>query len=307
MIATPMISVAAEPDPSVRVINLWPQTPPAWNAPTESERDTSGPDGRDVAGKPVIRLGNVTTPQLHLYELTDQPTVDNTTILICPGGGYSILAWDLEGTEIAKRFNSLGYSAAVVKYRVPTGNADQPWVAPVQDIQRAVSHVRSSLSKMTNSEEIARVGLVGFSAGGNAAARVAAANGVRTYATIDEIDRASCKVDFAGLVYPWLMIANPEQPETSPSRKTTPQGIIPDLAITDKTPPMFFAHAIDDQVSWRNSFELFSALRASGVMAELHVYANGGHGFGARDADLPVAMWPEQMATWLRVVMAGQP
>jgi acetyl esterase/lipase len=291
---------------AVKVIDLWPAAPPAWDGTTQEERDTTDANGRPVADKPVIRLGHVSTPQLHYYVAPDHSGVEEnarskTTILICPGGGYSILAWDLEGTEIAQQFNALGYSAAVVKYRVPTRQSAVPWVPPVQDIQRAVSHVRM-MAKGEGNDDV-RVGVVGFSAGGNAAARVATAAGQRFYDPIDAIDDISCQVDFAGLIYPSLMVEKTTDAKPKSNRRDgTPTGIIPDLTIDSSTPPMFFAHAIDDQISCHNSIELFSALQANGIPSELHVFASGGHGFGARDKALPAANWPEQMAGWLKII-----
>jgi len=289
---------------SANVIDLWPDTPPQWDGTDQQERDTTDSKGGMVAGGAVIRLGHVSKPQLHLYFPQVESAANakaDTIILICPGGGYSILAWDLEGTEIAQRFNSMGYSAAVVKYRVPTRQSEEPWLAPVQDIQRAISQLRT-MAKNEGKSGL-RVGLVGFSAGGNAAARTATAGGQRFYEPIDGIDKASCEVDFAGLVYPWLMVENPSASKpNSNGVKAGTMGIIPDLTITVSTPPMFFAHAIDDRISCRNSIELFSALQANGIPAELHIFASGGHGFGARDAALPAANWPEQMARWLTVI-----
>ena len=280
------------------VIDLWPSEPPTWVGTKEAERDTSGNEGRDVAGKPVIRLGHVSKPQLHFYPVVPgQMQKDkDTVILVCPGGGYSILAWDLEGTEIAEQFNALGYSAAVVKYRVPTRQTDLAWLPPVQDIQRSISLLRKSAIPGTQGYNFQRVGVVGFSAGGNAAARVATAAGKRFYEPMDEIDKSSCQVDFAGLIYPWLMIEDPAKVKDGGVK---PHGIVPDLNVNESTPPMFFAHAIDDPISCRNSSELFEALHAKGVKAELHLFGGGGHGFGARDQKLAAASWPTQMAAWI--------
>jgi len=293
--------------PAAEVIDLWPGAPPAWVGTSEPERDTSDKHGPLVAGKSVIRLGHVSKPQLHVYPVdTGGPigqskSFASTMVIICPGGGYRILAWDLEGTEIAERFNALGFSAAVVKYRVPTSETDQAWLPPVQDIQRAVSTLRSK----ANGEEAVykRVGVIGFSAGGNAAARVACTTGKRFYEPTDEIDQANCNVDFAGLVYPWLMVADATKPRND---RNTPAGIIPDLNINASTPPIFFAHAVDDPISCRNSSELFSVLQSKGVPAELHIFASGGHGFGARDKCLPIANWPKQLASWLATLPTGQ-
>ncbi len=283
----------AKPMKADRVLNLWPDAAPQWQAPTEPERDTSGPDGRDVAGRPVIRLGNVTVPQLHWYNAESQAKNADTVILICPGGGYSILAWDLEGTEIAERFRSLGYTTGVIKYRVPTRQSGEPWLAPVQDVQRAISLVRSEL--VNSKGEKSRIGLVGFSAGGNAAARVATAS-KRWYEPIDKIDESPANADFVGLIYPWLMVESKKSTADSPASSL---GIIPELIVNEDCPAMFFAHAVDDPISCRNSLELFVKVQDRSIPAELHIFGNGGHGFGARDPQIAAASWPELMDRWL--------
>jgi acetyl esterase/lipase len=285
-------------EPATEQHDLWPNEPPAWAGTSEEERDTSGPDGGKVAGKPVIRLGHVAKPQLHLYPASENAAHAKTMVLICPGGGYSILAWDLEGTEIASQFNSLGFSAAVLKYRVPTRQMDQAWLPPVQDVQRAISMIRSMPT--IQGQPFDRVGLVGFSAGANAASRASAAGSKRFYDPIDKIDEASCQPDFAGLIYPWLMIESPAK--VKPGQANL--GILPELVIDSATPPIFLAHAIDDPISCKNSVELFSRLHEQGVSAELHVYAGGGHGFGARDKEVAAANWPEQMAKWLVAIQS---
>jgi endo-1,4-beta-xylanase len=280
----------------VIVVDLWPQSPPVWTPPSGEEHDTSGADGRNVAGRSVVRLGNVSKPQLHVYPAAADAEHAKTMIVICPGGGYSILAWDLEGTEIAEQFNALGFSAAVLKYRVPTRSMDQPWRPPVQDVQRALSLIRSGDVKET--KELSRVGLVGFSAGGNAAARAATAGGRRFYDRVDQADEASCQPDFVGLIYPWLMV--PAKDEKKSAQNDL--GILPELTVDASTAPMFFAHANDDPISCRNSVEMFSLLQQHGVPAELHIYTGGGHGFGARDKSVAAANWPEQMAKWLMAI-----
>jgi len=270
------------------VMNLWPQDAPTWAGTTEQEHDTSAGGGDLVAGRTVIRLGHVSIPQLYLWPSAGETQqASQTTILICPGGGYSILAWDLEGTEIAERMSEMGYRVGVIKYRVPTRAEPQPWLAPVQDVQRAVSIVRELNVNAKRPDDL--IGLVGFSAGGNAAARVAIAGTERFYEPIDATDQVSCQADFAGLVYPWLMVDADH-----------PSGIIGEFALDGETPPVFFAHAIDDPVSCRNSLEFFSALQFRTRPAELHIFASGGHGFGARDANLPVANWPKLFDQWLR-------
>ncbi len=265
------------------VVPVWPDAPPAWNAPVEPEQDTTEADGREVAGKRVIRLGNVSKPELHVYSPKGKST--DTAVLICPGGGYSILAWDLEGTEIAHWLQGLGVTAIVVKYRVPTRSEEANWLPPVQDIQRSISLVRSGAIEGVTCK---RIGVLGFSAGGNASARTALATR-RHYEPIDKHDQASPKPDFAVLVYPaWL------------TQKEAPTELIEELVVDENSPPMFFAHAADDRITCLSSVTLFRHLEQNGVPSSLHIFAGGGHGFGARRADQPTDSWPELCATWMK-------
>lgn len=268
--------------PSVHPI--WPESPPAWNPPTDPEGDTTGADGRLVSGKPVVRLGNVRVPQLHIYPAAPEQDT-GTAVIICPGGGYSILAWDLEGTEIATWLQGLGVTAAVLKYRVPTRNNEPMWLAPVQDIQRSIALLRSGT---ITAEPPEQVGVLGFSAGGNAAARVITAE-KRFYDSVDAADQDLPRPDFGVLVYPaWLV------------SEADPTKLIDELPVTDTTPPVFFAHARDDRISCLSSVAMFAALQRYDIPAELHVFADGGHGFGARPSETAVDRWPSLCESWMR-------
>ena len=273
------IAVAA-PD---QVQAVWPGKPPTWNPPQEAEADTTGPSGGLVADRRVIRLGNVSHPELHLYEPHGKDT--ETAIIIAPGGGYSILAWDLEGTEIATWLQDLGISAAVLKYRVPTRNEPEKWLAPVQDIQRSIALLQNGgISGFAPK----RIGVLGFSAGGNASARVATAKH-RFYEPVDDFDKGGVRPDFAVLVYPaWLV------------DKDDPFKLTDSISVDSQTPPMFFAHAADDRVSCMSSVTLFGALQSNGIPSSLHIFASGGHGFGARSAGTPPDAWPSLCETWMR-------
>ena len=275
------IAFAADGDADA-VIPIWPDAPPDWTPLDQAERDTSGPDGRKVAGRSVVRLGYVSTPELHVYEATSNAT--DTAVLISPGGGYSILAWDLEGTEIAKWFQGIGVTAVVVKYRVPTRQREQKWLPPVQDIQRALALARTGGIPGLKAK---RIGLLGFSAGGNASARAALAT-KRYYATIDRHDEAKVQPDFAILVYPaWLI------------RDDNPNELIDELVVTKDSPPMFLAHAQDDRVDCMSCVTLFSKLKQAKVPASLHVFSSGGHGYGGRKSEAPTDAWPKLCETWL--------
>ncbi len=249
--------VATSTATAVEVLRVWPGQPPAWNAPDQGEHDTSQPDSRLVAGKSVIRLGFVSQPELHIYRASPSHQSD-TAVVICPGGGYSILAWDLEGTEIAQWLQGIGVTAAVLKYRVPTRNEEKKWLPPVQDIQRSISLIRSGAVKGFKPQ---RVGVLGFSAGGNASARAATAP-KRLYSPVDDSDQASETPDFAVLVYPaWLV------------EEDDPTKLIDDIQVTDDTPPMFFAHARDDRITCMGSVTLFAELQRRNIAAALHVFA----------------------------------
>lgn len=267
------------------VLNLWTGTPPGPEREVGEEQDTSGPGSNKVAGKPVIRLGNVSVPQAHVY-LAPEGNRSGAAVVICPGGGYSILAWDLEGTEVAEWLNSIGVHAVVVKYRVPTGKLDPKWRAPVQDAQRAISLLRSHSADWKVDGD--KVAVLGFSAGGDTAARTALAT-QRLYDATDDADQNSCRPNAGILIYP-AYLTNEER-----------TGLKEDVVVTEETPPMFLAHAYDDRVTPESSLYLALALKKQGIPAELHLYDTGGHGYGLRHVDAhPVTTWNLRCGDWLR-------
>jgi endo-1,4-beta-xylanase len=265
---------------SVKTVEIWPGDPPEWTRPDAPERDTSGPDSRTVAGKRVVRLGNVSTPELHLYPAANAMA----TVIVSPGGGYNILAWDLEGTEIAEWFQQQGINAAVLKYRVPTRNESKAWQPPVQDIQRSLSLVRSGAIPELEAEH---VGLLGFSAGGNATVRATLATD-RLYEAIDQHDQVSIVPDFAILVYAAYLTETRGGTELSDEYK-----------VTENTPPMFFAHAFDDRLSCMGPVGLFAELKRNDIASSLHIFSAGGHGFGARDTGEEKDAWLPLCKAWL--------
>ena len=211
---------------------------------------------------------------------------NGSAVVVCPGGGYSILAWDLEGTEVAEWLNSVGVTAVVLKYRVPTRQVSPKWLQPVQDAQRTLSIVRSRAEQWELDAD--RIGILGFSAGGDTAARTALAP-KRFYDRIDDQDDTSCKADAAMLIYPGYL-ANKEK-----------TALAEDLSVTKQTPPTFLVHAFDDRVPPESSLLFALALKKAGVPAELHLYDTGGHGYGLRPVDEhPVTSWPARCEDWLR-------
>jgi acetyl esterase/lipase len=177
-------------------------------------------------------------------------------------------------------------TAFVLKYRVPARSGEQRWRAAVQDAQRAVGIVRSRAGEWKLDPK--RIGVCGFSAGGETAGLAAVFGDERKYAALDEADKAPCRPDFAVLIYAGGFY----DPEAGKLREH--------VQIDAQTPPMFFAHAFDDNVPVQNSVLPFLALKQAGVAAELHVYDRGGHGYGLRPTDQPVTRWPERCAEWLR-------
>lgn len=276
-------AVARPPD---GFVDLWPEKPPGEPIKAGKEQDFTKPEDRLIAGRRIIKLGNVSTPQIHWYA-PPRDKSNGTSIIIAPGGGYSILAWDLEGTEVAEWLNTQGVTAFVLKYRVPTRDHKEPWAAPVQDIQRAISMVRGQAGKFEVAAD--RIGVLGFSAGGAAAAIAATQNGERIYPAKDDTDKVSCRPDFAVLVYPGGLVDS----KTGQLRES--------IKVTKETPPMFFAHAVDDGSIAENSVLLFLALKKAGVPSELHVYDAGGHGYGLREVpEFPVTTWNLRCGEWLK-------
>ena len=233
---------------------------------------------------PTTRMTNISSPTMSVF-LPPVEKRNGTSVVICPGGGYRILAWDKEGTEVAAWLNFLGVSAFVLKYRTPTADRQPSWLAPAQDAQRAVSVVRHRASEWNLAED--RIGLLGFSAGGSTAAQAALKSHARLYEVTDDADRTSCRPDFVALIYPAYLVDDKGQ-------------LKPDLIVTKETPPMFLAHAFNDGISCENSVQLFLALKKAAVPADLHIYSAGGHGFGLRPSDQPASTWPQRCEDWMK-------
>jgi acetyl esterase/lipase len=276
LIAAPL---SAEPV----TFNLWPGKPPGETKELPPEADQTKAEDNLIAGRRIIKLGNVSTPQLIVYR-PPKEQANGAAIIIAPGGGFHILAYDLEGTEVAEWLNSIGVTAIVLKYRVPFRDPERPWLAALQDAQRAISLVRSRSAEW--GIDAKRIGILGFSAGGHAAG-MAALLPERQYAAVDNADKPPSRPDFAVLIYPGGFLDK----ESNKLRD--------DLRVTKDAPPMFLAHAHNDEVSSLNSALLYVALKKAGVSAELHIYAKGGHGYGLRQTNLPVTTWPARLEAWL--------
>ncbi len=273
----------AEEAPSL-VFNLWPGIAPGENKELPAESDTSGPDANQVAGRSVIRLGNVSTPQIEIFR-PNRDIDTGASVVICPGGGYYILAYDLEGTEVARWLNSIGVTGIVLKYRVPAREPGPRWKSAVADTQRAMSLVRSNAKEWKLNPE--KIGILGFSAGGHAAALTSSMID-RQYQPIDEVDKVSFQPNFSVLIYPAYLADS----------KT---GImVDDLKLTMEVAPVFLVHAFDDPVTPLSSLTMASELKKLQVPTEVHMFSEGGHGYGLRETELPITGWPKLCEAWLR-------
>jgi acetyl esterase/lipase len=262
-----------------QTLPLWPNGAPGEKATTEPERDTSKPNDHLVAGKPVIRLGNVTTPTMTLYPAPKE-TRTGAAVLVFPGGGYSILAYDLEGTEICDWLNRIGVTAVLVKYRVPQPKDLPRYQQPLQDAQQAIRIVRSHAGEWGIDPQ--RIGVLGFSAGGHLSA-------VLSNAPAQEVDGMSSRPDFAVLIYPaYLSVDN--KGET----------IAPEVKPSDRTLPTFIVQAENDKPFIGGTLLYYRALAEAKVPAEMHLYSAGGHGYGLRRTNDPVTNWPQLAEAWLR-------
>lgn len=274
--------VASAREPDAR-LPLWPGKPPGETAELPPEADQSKPGTGAVAGRPIIRLGNVSVPTLSVF-LPAKEKQTGAAMIICPGGGYSILALDLEGTEVAEWFAEQGVTCFVLKYRVPKRPGQEPkQLAALQDGQRAVGLVRSRAAEWN--VDPARIGILGFSAGGNLAGITAMHFTERRYPRVDAADDVASRPDFAVLVYPAYFVEG--------------EALHPDVKVSKETPPMFLVHAGDDRISAENSVRLYLAIQKEGVRSELHVYPTGGHGYGLRPTEHAVTHWPERCHEWL--------
>lgn len=268
------------------VLNVWEGPPPGPQPELPAEADLTKPEDPLIAGRRIIKLGNVTTPQLAIYRPSPEKDT-GTSVIICPGGGFHILAYDLEGTEVAEWLNELGITGIVLKYRVPFREAEHRGRAGLQDAQRALSLVRTHAAEWRL--DPARVGILGFSAGGNIAGHTVFYQGQRHYEPRDAVDTASCAPDFAILIYAAGFLDG------------TTGRLRDGLELTAPPPPLFLVHTWDDFVDARNPLELAAAWKRAKGAAELHLFSEGGHGYGLRPVEsLPVTRWPALCAAWLK-------
>lgn len=268
---------------------LWPGAAPDARSVTEPE--TLATNTKDlVAGRPWAYVSNVSRPTLTVYSPKGKNT--GAAVVVFPGGGYQILAIDLEGTEICDWLTSRGITAVLLKYRVPTERVGPYRESPLalQDAQRAVGLVHFHAAEWHIDPH--KIGVIGFSAGGHMVAAVSTHFDKRSYPAVDAADKESCRPDFAVALYPGHLWIDGKNFELNPN-----------APVTRQTPPTFLLQAEDDPVdSVNNSLVYFAALKKAGVPVEMHLYAQGGHAFGLRRTKFPITDWPQLVETWLGTI-----
>jgi acetyl esterase/lipase len=243
-----------------------------------------------VGGKPWVHVDKVSQPTMTVYSPQGRNT--GAAVVVFPGGGYNILAIDLEGTEVCDWLTSKGITCVLLKYRVPCVKVGPYRNCPtaLEDAQRTIGLVRFRSAEWHINPE--KIGVVGFSAGGHMVAAISTHFAKRLYPAVDAADKESCRPDFAVALYPGHL-AVPEKHF----------ALNPDIQVTSATPPTILIQAEDDPVDpVENSLVYYAALRKAGVPAEIHVYVTGGHAFGLRPTESPITRWPQLVETWLTTI-----
>jgi len=282
----PVSASASAPNSVLEPILLWKGAAPGDTGDIGEEKDTTPDDPNVKPEARIIRLTNVTRPTITVYH----PPKDKDTgaaVVVCPGGGYSILAYDLEGSEVCKWLNTIGVTGVLLKYRVPSRKGLPPYTTALQDGQRAIGIVRHRAKEW--GIDPARIGVLGFSAGGHLSAAVSTNYDSRTYPAVDDSDKESSRPDFTLLIYPAYLIS-----------ESDPTQLAHDIKVTEHTPHTFIVQTEDDTQLIRNSFTYGWALRDAKVPMEMHIYPTGGHGYGLRPSANSVSHWPQLAEVWMK-------
>ncbi|NYF90542.1 alpha/beta hydrolase [Tunturiibacter empetritectus] len=285
-----------EPSSGHTQLPIWPKTPPDGRLMTGPEKMESVGGESLVAGKPWLAVERVSQPTMTVYSPTGKNT--GAAVIVFPGGGYEILAIDLEGTEVCDWLVSKGITCVLLKYRVPAPRSAPSWGAypqssmALEDAQRTIGLVRLHAAEWHI--DVHKVGVLGFSAGGHLVAATSVHFDRRLYPEVDAADKQSCRPDFAVALYPGHL-----------SVKKGSLELNPDIAahITAQTPPTFLLQNENDKVDsvW-DSLTYYVGLKKAGVPVEFHSYAEGGHAFGLRRTKYPATAWPQLVETWLRTI-----
>lgn len=285
---------AWQPSPGHRQLPIWPGVAP-------DARPAEGPEvsgtvvdaaGRErlVGGRPWVYVARVSQPTMTVYSPVGRNT--EAAVVVFPGGGYNVLAIDLEGTEVCDWLTSKGITCVLLKYRVPclkTGVYGDCRTA-LQDAQRTVGLLRFQAARWRIDPR--KIGVLGFSAGGHMVTAISTHFEKRLYPPVDAADRESCRPDFAIALYPGHLAVRERN-----------FALNPDIQVTSRTPPTFLLHAEDDRIDpVENTIVYHAALRKAGVPAEMHLYVKGGHAFGLRRTSSPITEWPRLVEEWLGAI-----
>ncbi|MDB3940441.1 alpha/beta hydrolase [Verrucomicrobiales bacterium] len=278
LVAIFTMSALAEPNAT---IPLWPEGVPAesdFKLPEESI-ELKGPHQIEI-------MSNVRAPELTWYP-AEKP--NGTAVIVCPGGGYNILAYSHEGYEVCEWLNTLGVSAALLKYRVPRREGRPFHEAPLEDVHRAIGIIRTRAEEWKVNPK--RVGILGFSAGGNLAAHAVTFAGERTYPTDPKVDSVDPVPNFGVLIYAAYLL-----------EEGKPDNLNPDIKVTGKTPPTFLAVAHDDKRFVEGSARFYIEMFRNGRPCELHIFQKGGHGFGFDKTEEEIRQWPALAGAWMKTM-----
>jgi acetyl esterase/lipase len=286
-----------QPSPGHTQIPIWPAVAPGARGVTRAEVAATTGNDKLVAGRPWTYIENVSRPTITLY--SPKGTNTGAAVVVFPGGGYQILAIDLEGTEACDWLTSRGISCVLLKYRVP--NSGPSWdqlcgcdrntksSMPLEDAQRTIGLVRLHAAEWRIDPH--KIGVLGFSAGGHLVAAISTHFEHRLYRPVDAADRESCRPDFAVAIYPGHLSIAPNSIALNPTIRDH---------ITRRTPPTFLLQNEDDHVDRvEDALAYYIGLKRAGIPVEMHSYARGGHAFGLRRTHFPATWWPRLVETWL--------
>jgi len=298
-------TLAWQPSPGHTQVPIWPAGAIPDPQPSTGP-ETMTPGENLVAGRPWSSLTNVSSPTMTVYSPSGKNT--GVAVVVFPGGGYKVLAIDLEGTEVADWLMSKGITCLLLKYRVPFSgpyvDENNRYVYPktpmaLQDAQRTLSLVRFHATEWHIDPH--KVGVLGFSAGGHVVAGASTHFEERTYAAVDEADKESCRPDFALAIFPGHLWSNDDRDPSTVDKET--YQLRPDIHVNHDTPPTFLLQAEDDHVDdVEQSLVYYIALKNARVPVEMHLYAQGGHAFGLQPTKFPITRWPTLAETWLKTI-----
>jgi len=282
-----------------QIIPLWEGDPPNY-------RETGEVTIFDTAD--IVRVRNVQKPDIAVF-LPSRKNATGEAVVICPGGGYGILAYDWEGSDIARWLNSEGIAAFVLKYRLPGSKSNiVPHKSPLMDAQRAMRMVRSNAEQWNI--DPAKIGVMGFSAGGHLASTLSTHFDGGDPSSSDPVEQESCRPDFSVLVYP--VISFTEDFQHSGSRinllgKDADEALVKyysnELQVSEDTPPAILIHSDDDTVvPVENSIAYYKSLRTNKISSELHIYPYGGHGYSLAIGQGHLSTWPDRVIEWIHYI-----